>query len=94
MHRKSLNLLLVGLDLRRNGLQDVERAVKHLTHDRVTNKCRMFYGQYGLGILSTCNRFELYLISYSSDENYLLDLFYELNIDKNSIYTKLGEDAV
>lgn len=94
MHRKSLNLLLVGLDLRRNNLHEVEKAVKHLTQDKIVNRCKLCYGQYGLGILSTCNRFELYLISYSKDENHLLELFSESNIDKNSLYIKSGEDAV
>jgi len=94
MDSRSLNLILVGLDLKSTSLSNVEKAVKKLTWDRVVDACQRVYGRYGVGILSTCNRFELYILSYSGDFKCIVESFYKAGISRDSLYVLEGERAV
>jgi glutamyl-tRNA reductase len=94
MNRVSLNLLLVGLDLKHSRLYNIEKVVKTLTHNKIVDACSRFYGQYCVGILSTCNRFELYIISYSEGLEGIMDSFSDAGINVDSLYVKTGEEAV
>jgi glutamyl-tRNA reductase len=93
MHISQIELHAVGVSIHGCSLDVLERVVK--TVPRALSD--FFVNQpngYCVGILSTCNRFEIYSLAPEDVVYRLSGLFYNAGVDPNTLFVAAGEYAV
>lgn len=95
MPHNSANIMLIGVNLGEGGLVNLEKTIRLIPQERIL---QIVGDEYGIGFLSTCNRFEIYLITHEyllpAIGSRLKSLFNSLGIWDRSLYMLTGEEAV
>jgi glutamyl-tRNA reductase len=93
MHGSPVEIHLVGVSIRESGLDVLERVVK-----TVPLALSDFFGDrpkgYGVCILSTCNRFEIYSLAPKDVADLLMGLFYDAGVNPDTLFVASGEKAI
>ena len=91
----NVSLMIVGLDLTGVSLWEFEKVINavpaHLIRDF---RERVYESKYGAGVLSTCNRFETYLLSDITFVEDFADFLRELGVDRRRLYIRLNGEVV
>jgi glutamyl-tRNA reductase len=89
-------ILLVGSNFRTCSLDVLERLVSNLTPDKVVQALGMVCDDFSLSILSTCNRFEVYLVSdkMAALRRRIEALFTEVGVSNGQFYKMEGREAI
>jgi glutamyl-tRNA reductase len=93
MYDSQIELYAVGVSIHECDLDLLERVVK-----KVPLSLLDFFGNRpdgcGVGVLSTCNRFEVYSLVAKDVVGRLYGLFYDAGVDSGTLFAAAGEDAV
>ena len=98
---QNLNLSLIGISHKTASIDQIEKFV--IPKEKWENFCTELYKNNIINeitILSTCNRFELYLVSEKNDQcaNNVLDFIQKQNDDfkciKDNLYVLTNEEAI
>ena len=93
MNHSLVELHTVGVSIHDCSLDVLERIVK-----TVLPSLSDFFGNRpegcGVGVLSTCNRFEIYSLVAKDVVGRLYGLFYNAGVDSGTLFAAAGEDAV
>jgi glutamyl-tRNA reductase len=93
MNHSPVELHTVGVSIHNCSLDVLERIVK-----TVLPSLSDFFGNrpdgYGVGVLSTCNRFEIYSLVAEDVVGRLYGLFDNAGVDSDTLFAAAGEDAV
>ncbi|MEM0481420.1 MAG: glutamyl-tRNA reductase [Nitrososphaerota archaeon] len=91
-----LDILLIGSNFRTCSLDVLERLAIDLTLDRVIQALYTVCDSYGLSILFTCNRFEIYLVTDKLDapRRRIVALFAGVGVSECQFYMMEGREAI
>jgi glutamyl-tRNA reductase len=94
----SFELTLIGVNIRSAGLEKLERAINNLPQNLIVKICESIGKEFGISILSTCNRHEVYLLAEEDTSkkisNTLKHILLNSNINSNSILELQGVYAI
>ena len=92
MKGSRVELHVVGVSINDCSLDVLERCVKtaiHALSDFFANR----RNGYGVGILSTCNRFEIYSLAQEDVVDSFKEIFFNAGVDSNTLFIASGENA-
>jgi glutamyl-tRNA reductase len=94
----SFELTLIGVNIRSAGLEKLERAINNLPQNLIIKICESIGKEFGISILSTCNRHEVYLLAEEEISkkvlNTLKHILLNSNINNDSILELQEEYAI
>jgi glutamyl-tRNA reductase len=94
----SFELTLIGVNIRSAGLEKLERAINNLPQNLIIKICESIGKEFGISILSTCNRHEVYLFAEEETSkkvlNTLKHILLNSNINNDSILELQEEYAI